>query len=170
MTYNMNRFVKPTNLFQTFEHCVCNSSICYLLSVENYLYWCKYIFIWRVMLFSIIDDIFDMSEFRWAFFPVPKEIINKFGLSRRYFNPTFTFIGRRYLEYNWIINVLLYGGTELLEIHQLVYKYHVELYILKVLVNDCLRFTCFESCCIYTLLQVDGEIWCFLAQIVSMYI
>ena len=84
------------------------------------------------MLFAIADNFLSLCEFIWKLFPVPKEIIHKFGLSRRYLDYAFTFIGRRDLEYDWVINVLLDGWIEFFEIHELVYIYKVKLNILKV--------------------------------------
>ena len=70
--------------------------------------------------------------------------------------------------YDWIINVVLDRCFKIFEIKELVYKYHVKLYILKELVNDCLRFACIQGSCIYTLLHLNDELRCFLAQIISV--
>ncbi len=75
VSYDMYRFVKSTNLFQSFKKWVCDPSICDILPIENYSNWSHYVFVLTVMLKVIIDDIFNMSEFEWKFFPQPENTI-----------------------------------------------------------------------------------------------
>jgi hypothetical protein len=75
VSYDMYRFIKSTNLSQSFQKWVCDSSICDILPIENYSNWSHYVFVLTVMLKVIIDDIFNMSEFEWKFFPQPENTI-----------------------------------------------------------------------------------------------